>query len=65
MPNWSTMTWPTPLSDYQSEFPLSQEEENARLAEVARREESDEYGELWKEHARTGGDRPTQAPPNP
>ena len=61
--NWREMTWDE-LENFQSEFPLSQEEEEQRQGELNYRNECDHFGQLWKDHARNGGDRPTTTPPN-
>lgn len=64
MPNWSEMTWEQ-IENYQSEFPLSQQEEAERQTHLAYRQAADDHGEAWKDHARTGFDRPTTPPANP
>lgn len=61
--NWREMTWDE-LENFQSEFPLSQEEEAERQAELTYRQDCDDFGQAWKDHARNGGDRPTTTPPN-
>ena len=62
MTDWSTYTWPDGLEHAQG---TDQADEQARLDTISYRERCDNFGELWKQHARNGFDRPPTTPPNP